>query len=461
MLDFDHIDEYRENNRIEAKTALGGLPESIWETYSAFANTFGGYILLGVIEKKDKSLDTVDLPDPERLIRNFRSLLTDRKKVSADIISAKDVYVQKVNGNSIVVIYVPRADRTVRPVYIDGNPLNAYKRNGEGDYRCTKNEYDAMLRDASARTQDMKIMAGCDISALDPETVRAYRSRMKKFRPEHIWNDLGDTEFLVRAGAAVTDGKGTARPTAAGLLMFGTTEEIKREYPHFSLLYRDEENKPLCGKNVFGFFTDVCSNTELSLDLSEKAGRAVREALANCLINSDYYGEAGVSVNVFADRIDITNPGGFRIASSAAAAGGVTDSRNGVIHRIFALIDIGQRIGSGIPFILRTWKEEGLNSPFFTEKGDPDRVILTLPLLSDPDGMTASNRIAAGKRAKNKINESIILFLTDKPETCAAEIAEYTFLSVSSVRKRMKELEKNGIIEISNNGKKNIYRLRR
>ncbi|MGN1083958.1 MAG: helix-turn-helix domain-containing protein, partial [Lachnospiraceae bacterium] len=159
MIDVLHIENYRENNRIEAKRALGGLPKSLWETYSAFANTLGGVILLGVEEHKDKSLHPVNLPDPERLIAEFWEIMNHSGKVSVNILSAAHVAVEVVNGNRIIVITVPRAERYDKPVFIDKDPFSgSYRRNGEGDYKCTKEEVEAMFRDAAMETQDMELL---------------------------------------------------------------------------------------------------------------------------------------------------------------------------------------------------------------------------------------------------------------------------------------------------------------
>lgn len=136
------LNKYKENNRIEAKQAIGGLPRSLWETYSAFANTAGGVILLGVAEnKKDKTLYPVDLPDPQRLIAQFWELVNDPRVVNRNILKKSDVRVDTVEGKEIVVIRVPRAKRVEKPVYIGGNPLTGtYRRNGDGDFRCTEEE---------------------------------------------------------------------------------------------------------------------------------------------------------------------------------------------------------------------------------------------------------------------------------------------------------------------------------
>ena len=77
MFDFQQISRYRENNRLEAKLATGGLPRSIWETYSAFANTYGGVILLGVEELPDHTLRVQGLLEPRELVDEFTALLQD------------------------------------------------------------------------------------------------------------------------------------------------------------------------------------------------------------------------------------------------------------------------------------------------------------------------------------------------------------------------------------------------
>lgn len=141
MIDFNNLESYRENNRIEDKKALGGLPKSIWETYSSFANTQGGVILLGVGEKSDHSFELFDLPDPEKLVKDFWDGVNNRTMVSVNVLSNRQVEIHEVDGCRIISISVPKADRRDRPVYLGENPLTGtYRRNGEGDYRCTREE---------------------------------------------------------------------------------------------------------------------------------------------------------------------------------------------------------------------------------------------------------------------------------------------------------------------------------
>ena len=149
MLDLNHLQNYRENSRIEAKQALGGLPESIWETYSAFANAEGGLILLGVEEWEDKSLHPLDILDPQWLIEDFLTILNDPSQVSVNILREEDIQIHRVEDRQIIAITVPRAKPEQRPVYVGGDLYRgSYGRRGEGDYRCTKEEINAMLAES-------------------------------------------------------------------------------------------------------------------------------------------------------------------------------------------------------------------------------------------------------------------------------------------------------------------------
>lgn len=144
------LNKYKESTRIEAKQAVGGLPHSIWETYSAFANTSGGVILLGVAEnKKSKTLYPVDLPDPSRLVAQFWELINDKRVVSKNLLKKSDVTIENVEGKDIVVICVRKAKRCERPIYIGNNPkTGSYYRSGEADLRFTEEQVTLLIEEA-------------------------------------------------------------------------------------------------------------------------------------------------------------------------------------------------------------------------------------------------------------------------------------------------------------------------
>ena len=80
------LSQFRENNRYEAKLAKGGLPSNIWDTYSAFANTDGGLILLGVKENKDHTFTYEDIKDIEKLSKAFWDNINNKKVVNINIL---------------------------------------------------------------------------------------------------------------------------------------------------------------------------------------------------------------------------------------------------------------------------------------------------------------------------------------------------------------------------------------
>ena len=155
------------------------------------------------------------------------------------MLSDGDVESFEIEHDVVLVIHVPPANREDRPVYIGNNLFRGtFRRNGEGDYHCTKSEVKAMLRDQTEETADMKVLKDFDINDLDFETVRAYRNRHMAYRAEHVWAGLTDEEYLERIGAVKRiKADSSIHLTAAGLLMFGEEYRILYEYPEYFLDY--------------------------------------------------------------------------------------------------------------------------------------------------------------------------------------------------------------------------------
>ena len=72
MIDLNEIFKSSEKVNVEVKAAQGGIPNSIWETYSSFANTFGGTIILGIGEDKaTKKFVPVGVSEPQKMLSDI------------------------------------------------------------------------------------------------------------------------------------------------------------------------------------------------------------------------------------------------------------------------------------------------------------------------------------------------------------------------------------------------------
>jgi len=410
MIDINNLELYREDNRIEAKKAKSQLPDSIWETYSAFANTDGGIILLGVTEREDKSLAATGVQDAYKLITDFWNTVNNKQKVSINILTNKMVYEQEVDGKTIVVIEVPRAERAIRPVYLGQDPMKGtYLRFWEGDHLCDREQVSAFYRDAAATTEDMKVLKGLDLSVFDMQSVRDYRNYFDGRHSGHIWSKQEDEMFLRSIGAMGFDREdGKAYPTLAGLLMFGREYDIVRECPNYFLDYREVMEPDIrwthrlvsssgdWSGNLFDFFFHVYNRMKkafpVPFKLDEEGARiddtpmhkALREMVTNTLAHADYYGRQGTVIIMKPNLLSFANPGDMRTGLKAALNGGASDARNSTIMKMFSLLDFGDRAGSGIPDIIDICRTEMNAEPQYKVTYSPARTEMTIDIANRP-----------------------------------------------------------------------------
>ena len=398
LIDLNNIRRYHENNRIEAKKAAGGFPHSLWETYSAFANTVGGLILLGVEESRDKKLTVTGVPDPEGYQRILWETVNDPARVSANILSPEDVAVHEIDGKPVLVVHVPRADRRHRPVYIGDSPFQgAYRRDGEGDYHCSPEEVRAMLRDRTDTPADLAVLVGRPASDLSPEAVRQFRLRMVMRQPSHPWNTMPDRRFLVKAGAL-----GTARareephPTLAGLLLLGRRSAVREVFPRLRLIYREEETGFSLSsvtaegpEDLYQYYAMVTARLAavaalLEADAARRAqlAAAFREAVGNAVLHADYFSKGGLVIQRTATELRVSNGGLLRVSPEEAGEA-PPDLRNRALARMFSLLKPDTGEGNGLRSIYRVWDQRGWRKPVLSEAFRDGVTELSLPLPGD------------------------------------------------------------------------------
>ena len=230
--------DWVECEELELKAAKGGLPKSLWESYSALANTHGGVILLGV--EDDGAVCGLD--DIPKLKKAFWDTVNNRGKISFNLLTDADVSEIQIEECVILAIRVPQATRNQRPVYLGQNPLiGTYRRNYEGDYHCTEQEVGRMLSDRAEEPADSRILEGFTLADLDNTSLQQYRQRFASHKPTHPWLSEDDVGLLTRLGGWRKDrNTGQEGVTVAGILMFGTDEAIGEAVPLYHVDYREK-----------------------------------------------------------------------------------------------------------------------------------------------------------------------------------------------------------------------------
>ncbi|MCA2828558.1 MAG: putative DNA binding domain-containing protein [Microcystis sp. M086S1] len=467
-----------EDQEYEFKSAEGGLPKDIWETLSAFANTDGGYIILGVSEKHGK-LNITGINNPQNYQKIFWDTHNNSQKLNIALCSNSDVQVRLINHRNLLLIHVPRASRIQRPVYINNNPITGtYKRNHEGDYLCSKEEIQQMFRDASNEPQDFQLLDNFNLNDVDTDTLKIFRQRFSNREPDHPWLAYNDQQLLHQLGGWRRDRNSSQEGlTVAGLLMFGRERSILDAFPHYSLDYQeklsdDPEKRwtyrlTLDGKweanllnSYYRIYGRLINNLDVTFQLDKDAVRkdethvheALREALVNTLIHADHQSSRPIKVVKSIDGYLFSNPGRLRIPLQRLYEGGTSDPRNPNLQKMFQMLGLGEKAGSGFGKILRAWKEQQWEIPRVSEELDLEVTSVNLRMTSlIPASVEVELKgiIGDAYRQLGDLDRIILVLAHQFDEISNIDIQRYRSEHPRDISEHLRNLVKNGWLDQS------------
>ena len=470
----------------QGRDGCGELPEDFWKSYSAMANADGGIILLGVQEKPKGQFKALGLANVERVRKALWDNLHNRKQVSINLLSEEDIQSVELDGKAVLRVQVPRASRQSKPVHIGSNPLGGtYLRRYEGDYQADDEAVRRMLAERVEDSRDERIVRGFDFSDLDMETVAAYRNRFAAVKPGHVWADLPVPDFLERIGAfGKSREDGYLGIRLAGLLMFGRGEVIRDALPHYMVDYQERAEAKAEKRwvdrlvpdgswsgNIYDFFRKVYQKltADLKVPFQLQDGQrvedtpvheALREALVNTLIHSDFTGRVSVLVVKRPDMFGFRNPGLMRISPERAVQGGTSDCRNRRLQTMFQLVGYGDHAGSGIPTIYSNWANRHWRRPVLYELREPEQTLMELRMSSlVPEETIAELEAHIGERfdALPELERLALITASSEGVVSHARLREICTEHRSDITKMLAGLVREGLLASDGTGRGMVY----
>lgn len=437
----------------EVKEASGGLPKSMWETVSAFSNTAGGWIILGVKEIKSENGSEYivnGVANPEQMEQDIVTTLRSRSKFNAPVSCKALKYT--IDDKNVLVFEIPLSPH--RPVAIKSNG-EVYVRTGSGDTLATDMEVDAIVRDASFGAKSEMEVPGTGFKDIDTNSIASYRSYLRDFNRPLSFPTLNDEEFCRKLNIVLSSG----RLSYGSLLMFGKRESVLDALPNFWIDYMEVPGNSYATasqrytyrmpeqENIWECFQLIMHRLRNFVDAPYMEGPDIfgaednsqlfclREGLVNFCAHSDYFASAHPTIRVFDDRIVMQNPGRFILAADEFRSRILSMPRNPSIIRLFRHPKLSENAGYGIDKI-SGWKKLTGKSVIF----DSDMLIstVTYPLTTTKD----SRRIGEnnGVNGENNDEKKVLDIIRQTPSITQPLIAAQTGFSTRKVNRLISSL---------------------
>jgi ATP-dependent DNA helicase RecG len=274
--------------------------------------------------------------------------------------------------------------------------------------------------------------------------------------------------------------------TIAGILMFGRDETISEMLPQYHVDYREKlsddpdvrysDRLTMDGTwtaNLFQFYLRVIhrlsGDIKLPFQLDDNLFRkgetvvheAIREALVNALIHADYQGQGGVIIEKYKDRFVFSNPGTLLISLDQLLRGNVSECRNKSLQKMFTMLGVAEKAGSGVDKIRRGWDSQHWRSPMVRERVQPDRVEWVLPMISlIPEESLQRLQTMFGKQFARFSKQEIQALVTADLEEYVdnARMRQITRLHTSDVTRLLQKLAGSGFLSQEGKGRWTRYR---
>lgn len=452
----------------EVKEAYSEIPKNVWETVSAFSNTSGGWIILG-IRQNGKKYEIKGVKNPEKLEQDFTNTLRG-EKFNVKILPKCFKY--DFDEGTVLAFYISLSDK--KPVYFN-TQSNTFIRTASGDQRATKEEIDALYRDQAFGTQSSKVAPDTSVEQIHTSSLQQYRQYLSRNNPAHIYNRLTDEEFLTKL-RLVSEGQ----LTYSGLLFLGTNDAIQATFPDFRIDYLEIPGTSYTNASVrytfrideqenlwqyfFALFDRLRKQLELPFQLTADGFAsedyphlgALREALINLLMHTDYFSPGKARIRVFQDRLEFFNPGALPESLERIMAEDLSLPRNPILAKLFRVARLAENAGYGFDKMIQGWRSYTTTAPEFEQGLNFTKVTFWLKEAKITDGpeVVEEDWVQVRRKLEKKFgekfggsSEKILQMIAKDPSQSAKAMSEKLELSSRAVEKQLSKLKDIGVIE--------------